>query len=106
MKGIARLLVLLLLAAAPVISYSQSTFGTLTGAVTDAKGAVLPGATVVITNRRTQISRTVTSDGGGNYQAVNLDAGLYGVTVTASGFAKANLEVDLLARQVARVDVR
>jgi hypothetical protein len=106
MKRAVCLWLLLLLVAAPVISYSQSTFGTLTGVITDAAGSALPGAVLVITNRRTQISHTVKSDGGGNYQAVNLDPGLYGLTVSASGFAQANREVELLARQVARVDVR
>jgi hypothetical protein len=106
MKRAVCLWTLLLLVAAPVISYSQSTFGTLTGVITDAAGSALPGAVLVITNRRTQISHTVKSDGGGNYQAVNLDPGLYGLTVSASGFAQANREVELLARQVARVDVR
>src|SRR5262245_6941306 len=106
MKCFVKLAALLLSAAACASAYSQSTFGTLTGAVTDAAGAALPGATIVITNRRTQISHTVKSDGSGAYQAVNLDPGLYGLTVSASGFAQASREIDLLARQVARVDVR
>ena len=106
MKCFVKLAALLLSAAVSATAYSQSTFGTLTGAVTDSRGAVLPGATVVITNRRTQISHTVTTDGSGAYQAVNLDPGLYGLTVSASGFAQANREIELLARQVARVDIR
>src|SRR5215510_10365618 len=106
MKCFVKLAALLLSAAVSATAYSQSTFGTLTGAVTDSRGAVLPGATVVITNRRTQISHTVTTDGSGAYQAVNLDPGVYGLTVSASGFAQANREIELLARQVARVDIR
>ena len=37
--------VLLLLALAPT-TYSQTTFASITGSVTDATGAVVPGATV------------------------------------------------------------
>ncbi len=99
-----RLLPLLLVCS--TISLAQSTFGTITGTVTDPTGAVLPNATLTIINKSTQIIRTVNANGEGNYLAVNLDPGVYRIEVTATGFAKFIRETELLARQVARLDVR
>ena len=98
-------LVALLIANTSIIS-AQSTFATVTGTVTDPTGAVIPGATIVITNKRTQVARTVVSDPEGNYLIANLDPGLYNVEMDVKGFAKATRSVDLLARQIVRIDVR
>ena len=49
----------------------QTTFGTLLGSVTDASGAVVPNATIKVTNQGENTSRDVTSDANGNYQAEN-----------------------------------
>ncbi|MBK7601191.1 MAG: carboxypeptidase regulatory-like domain-containing protein [Acidobacteria bacterium] len=98
-------LVALLIANNSIIS-AQSTFATVTGTVTDPTGAVIPGATIVITNKRTQVARTVVSDPEGNYLIANLDPGLYNVEMDVKGFAKATRSVDLLARQIVRIDVR
>ncbi|MGH9800921.1 MAG: carboxypeptidase-like regulatory domain-containing protein, partial [Blastocatellia bacterium] len=37
---------------------AQSTFGTITGTVTDPTGAVIPNATVLLTNKNTQAVRS------------------------------------------------
>ncbi len=62
----------------------QTTFGTILGTVTDPSGAVMPDVVVTVTNQGENISREVHSDAQGNYQAENLKAGLYTVTVTAA----------------------
>ncbi len=95
-----------LLVSGSTISRAQSTFGTITGTVTDPTGAVLPNATLTITNKSTQIVRTVTANGEGNYLAANLDPGIYRIEATAAGFGKFARETELLARQIARIDVR
>ena len=87
-------------------SLAQSTFGTITGTVTDPSGAVLPNATITITSKNTQAIRTVTTNGEGTYLAINLDPGVYRIETTATGFGKFVRETELLARQIARVDVR
>src|SRR5262245_6218058 len=69
---------------------AQSTFGTLTGTVTDPSGAVVAGATVVITNKRTQVARTVLTASDGLYLALNLDSGVYDLSVQSAGFQKLN----------------
>src|SRR5882724_9795006 len=64
----------------------QTTFGTILGTVSDPSGAVMPDVLVTVTNQGENISREVHCDAQGNYQAENLKAGLYTVTVRASSF--------------------
>src|SRR6266850_3698645 len=68
------------------ITWAQVTTGTISGTVKDSTGAVLPGATVVILNDETRISRTVQTDGAGRYSALALSLGNYRVTGTMEGF--------------------
>jgi hypothetical protein len=66
---------------------AQELQATLNGTVTDSSGAVIPGATVTITqNGVNGAARTVVTSDRGSYTATNLPAGNYTVTVTASGF--------------------
>ena len=75
-----------LLFCAALASRAQVTTGTIAGTVSDATGAVLPGAKVVILNEDTGIARSVQSDAGGRYSAPSLSVGKYKVTVNAEGF--------------------
>src|SRR5258707_15758213 len=75
-------LVLALTAAAQ----TQITTGTIQGTVTDANGAVMPGANVEIKNLDTNLSRTLTTDDGGRFVALALAPGRYSVTVSKQGF--------------------
>jgi Carboxypeptidase regulatory-like domain/TonB dependent receptor len=85
---------------------AQSTFGTLTGTVTDATAAVIPGATITVVNVSTDVPRSVTTDAAGTYQLQNLDAGRYRITVSFAGFQEQTRETDVLARQTVRIDVQ
>lgn len=81
---IAMSLLVLVLAGRPAAA--QSTFGAITGLVTDSTGAVIPGATVVATNSATGVrAETVTSDTG-NYLIPNLQVGTYELSVSLPGF--------------------
>ncbi len=63
------------------------TAGTITGTVTDESGALVPNATVTITNVGTGVvARTITTGSTGIYVAEALPVGLYQVSVSASGF--------------------
>ena len=98
---------LVVLLAFPIWLQAQSTLGILTGTVTDPSEGVVTGATVVITNKRTQVNRTVLTGTDGLYLAPNLDAGIYDLSVEAVGFQKlTRTDLELLARQTVRVDVR
>src|SRR5437762_10314614 len=63
--------------------------GTIGGMVTDPSGAVVPHATVTITNVGTGIRRTLQTDNGGSFVASALPFGSYVVSATASGFGEA-----------------
>jgi Carboxypeptidase regulatory-like domain/TonB-dependent Receptor Plug Domain len=70
----------------PATLIAQITTGTILGTVSDASGAVLPGAAVTATNLDTGLVRTTITDEAGNYTLVNLPIGNYQVKVQASGF--------------------
>lgn len=70
----------------PLIGRAQQLTATLTGVVTDSSGAVIPNATVTITNTSTNAIRTVQSDGSGSYSVSSLPAGTYRVNVSSAGF--------------------
>jgi len=83
---LATVLVLVSLAVAPVGLAAQDIFGRISGTITDATGAVIPRASVTITNEETRLSRTLTADDRGFYVAPELAAGVYSVTATQKGF--------------------
>src|ERR1700720_3091822 len=66
--------------------FAQGSFGRILGTVTDQTGAVLPGATVSITDTERDLARTVNRDSAGEYNAPNLIPGTYTVRVEAKGF--------------------
>ncbi len=61
-------------------------YGQIEGQVTDATGAVLPGATVTAVNEDTGVSRSAVSDAGGDYRLAALIPGTYTVTAELTGF--------------------
>src|SRR5579859_7398802 len=70
----------------PATLLAQVT-GTITGTVRDASGAVVPLARVTATNTQTGLSRTVTTDGAGQYVLPELVVGSYEVRVEREGFS-------------------
>jgi hypothetical protein len=79
--------VVCLVLLAPCFAIAQNTnSGEIRGTVTDATGAVLPGATVTILNVDTGVSREVTTNQSGIYDAVSLLPGSYKITFGAKGF--------------------
>ncbi len=61
---------------------------TLDGTVADASGAVVPNASVSMTNNGTGVVRETTTNSVGAYHFGNLGAGTYTLTTTAGGFQK------------------
>jgi len=86
---------------------SQGTnLGTIRGTITDANGAVIPNASVKITDKATGLSRDLTTNGEGNYEAAALKPGTYEVMVIATGFKKTIVETVLSGSETVRADVK
>src|SRR5438034_9422940 len=65
---------------------AQVLYGSVVGTVTDQTGAVVPGATVTITNLATGQAREAITDSAGNYVIPNVLEGTYGLSVKMTGF--------------------
>jgi hypothetical protein len=92
-----------------VLVHAQTTSGDLVGTVYDGTGASVPNATVVATNVATNIATTVNTGSSGNYRIPNLLVGTYDLTVTAAGFAKAEVKgisIDLSKVSTANVTLQ
>ena len=63
---------------------------TIVGTITDSSGAVVPNATITITNTATGQSRKLTSNNVGQYVAPALNPGTYDLKAEAAGFNVAN----------------
>jgi hypothetical protein len=81
----AALLSLSLLAPA---TWAQDATGKIAGNITDATGAVVPGAMVLVTNLDTRISKRTVTNSQGFYQVLQLPIGHYEVSAEATGFSK------------------
>lgn len=99
------LLFLCLAAFAASSALSQSTNATITGTVTDSTGAVIPSASITVTNIDTNVKVTGSSNEVGNYHLPQLKEGRYTLKVEASGFQPfiAN-DLVITARDIRRVD--
>src|SRR3954464_10229341 len=105
-KRMKRVLVVVALLAlvTPRIVLAQVDRATLTGTVKDSGGAVIPGATVSITNVATNVASQQQTTETGSYLFVNLIPGKYQIDVELSGFKKMSQLVTLEVGQRARVD--
>src|SRR6185369_7166203 len=66
--------------------YAQTSFGRISGSVTDPTGAAIPSAAIKITNTETQSVRSVAADGNGLYLITNLPVGPYTLEAAQKGF--------------------
>jgi hypothetical protein len=73
---------------AGLTAFGQNTNGRINGTITDNSGAVVPGATVVVTNEETKIAHKVTTDSNGYYVVTNLSPGAFSVEAEATGFRR------------------
>jgi hypothetical protein len=72
--------------SASIFAQNQTT-GAIGGKVVDPQSAVIPNATVTITNLGTNKVTTVNSSGDGEYRVTNLEPGTYSVEATSGNFA-------------------
>jgi Carboxypeptidase regulatory-like domain/TonB-dependent Receptor Plug Domain len=85
----------LLLLSSVINLDAQTAAGTISGVVTDASGAAIPGATVTIQNPVSGLSRTAKTDAAGQYQFTNLPFNPYHLEARADGFATLTADVQV-----------
>jgi len=93
---IIRIIPFLVLALVTAHALAQGgSAGVIRGTVTDPSGAVIPNATVHLTNPRSGLDRTVSSDALGQFEFSNITFDAYQVGVSANGFAPLRQAVDI-----------
>lgn len=86
--------------------FAQTTFGSVTGVVTDATAAPTPGAQVTLTNLDTAEKRVMTTGNEGIYQFVNLTPGRYRLDIEKTGFKRVTREpVVVEVQSTVRIDI-
>jgi len=90
-------------AAAATNAHAQNA--QITGAVKDASGAVIPGATVTARNADTGFVRTAVTDGQGDYRLPSLPPGRYSVSTELTGFSsETRPDIVLIIEQTAIIN--
>jgi hypothetical protein len=87
-------------------AYAQFDTATVLGTIRDSSGAVVPGATVTLTNVRTGITASTTTEQEGHYLFPNVRVGTYSVRGELSGFSVAEAkDVQVTVNARLRVDL-
>jgi hypothetical protein len=103
LAGLAALLVGLTAVSAP----AQVLYGSIVGNIADSQGAVIPGATISITNTGTGLVLEATSTADGTYTITNVQPGSYDVKVSLQGFREfLKTGVPVTPGTISRVDVQ
>lgn len=86
-------LTVVVVALLSLTTFAQSTVtGGIRGSVADQQSAVVPNATITVTNVGTNSEQTTTSDSNGTFKVSNLQPGTYNVVVTQAGFSNFTAE--------------
>ena len=75
---------------------AQNSTAQILGSVTDSTGAVIPGATVTVTNTATGVSHSIKTGSSGTYIVSQLIPGPYSIKVEAPGFSASVDQIDAL----------
>jgi Carboxypeptidase regulatory-like domain/TonB dependent receptor len=73
-------------AVMPTHLFGQAATASVSGRVTDASNAAVPGATVIIKNTATSATQTASTDEQGRYALLDLPIGTYDLTISKTGF--------------------
>ncbi len=104
--GWASAVVLLFALGTTRICRAQSDTGRLQGTVTDAQGAVVPGASVIVTNTGTGYETSLTTDESGLYTVSALRPGKYHLEIKKQGFNTATADFTLEVSQVQEINLK
>src|SRR5262245_1096623 len=91
----------------PSLGIAQMTRGSIAGTARDSSGAIVPGATVTVTNAATNAAHTAVTDAQGFYRVAALEPGRYTVTTELQSFRRVEQrDVDVRAALETPLDVR
>jgi hypothetical protein len=86
-------LLLVVCVGSALSAWAQSTStGTVAGSVTDPSGALVSGAEVTLTDTTTNLARSTTTNATGRYIYVDVNPGIYAITVSKAGFETTKTE--------------
>jgi hypothetical protein len=86
-------------------AWAQSPAGSISGTVTDQSGAVIPNATITITDKATAATRVITANAQGLFSAPSLAAGEYEVRGEFTGFRTLVRQAQVAAGETTTVDM-
>src|SRR5882672_7844231 len=102
--GVSFLVACMVMFSRPVSA--QSTYGTITGSVTDSSGGAVAGAQVTLTNLGTSEKRTQATGSDGLYSFVNLFPGKYKIDAEKTGFKRTSrTDIVVEVQQTSRIDL-
>ena len=87
-------------------AWSQASFTSLRGTITDSSGALIPNATVSIVNKATSLTTSQTASGSGEYVFQQVVPGTYVITANGAGFGSQSKQADLLVNQPATINFK
>ena len=93
----------------PALLFGQAYFGTVSGELTDATGALVQGATVVLSDQQKGFMFNTASDSSGRYLFRSIPPGVYTVSAEMKGFDKAlsaKVKVDINENVTANLNLK
>ena len=99
-------LALILVLCLTGLALAQTDTARLIGNITDPTGAVIPNATVAVTNTATGRTVTTQTGGAGEYTVNALSAGRYHIDVKAPGFKTSSADFTLEVSQVQEISLK
>lgn len=85
-------------------AFAQVATSSLRGTIRDPSGALVPGATITLTDKANGSNLQVTANAAGEYTFIQIPPAGYTITVTAKGFADQKKFAELLVNQPATID--
>src|SRR5215470_4933800 len=102
-----KLVAAVIMACLPVAAFCQEFRGAISGAITDAAGAAIPGVAITAIETRTGAKTTTVSDAAGQYTIPFLAPGEYEIEMRAAGFkAFVRHGIELASSDHLVIDVR
>lgn len=105
MKGTKLWLLVVLLLGLTLTARAQVNSGMIRGIVRDSAGAVVPGATLRLTNEITGYVQQTQTEADGSYRLVDVPFNRYTLSVEANGFESSSREVTVTSNLLQQADV-